>query len=247
MSNAYVIATQSLQHDLQRLEGVSQNLVNAMTPGYRRSVTVQRPFSATMQLMQPDAVSMNSASAVSVLPALKQLTDLRPSGLHQTGNPLDFAVTGEGWFELLGENGPVYTRDGRFHLDKQNRLVSQQGLAVQGVRGDIVIPAGGFTVKPDGSLMQGEQLLGQLKIVNYMDGYEAVRMGESTYQLHGEPKPAGSAEWSVQNGFLENANVTHMQEMVTMLETTRHFEMLQRLIQGYDDSQQKAIQKLGEF
>lgn len=228
----------SMQTDFARMDRVAMNIANAQTPGYKREVVLATPFSARMQ------------SAVGPTPVH---TDTRPGTLQPTGERLDFALAGPGWFEVLAPGGSAYTRQGKFRLDAGGRLVTQQGYPVMGVGGEIVLASGDASVDGAGRVFDapggarnGATAIAQLKVVQFEPGAAVQRMGDGLVRVQGTPALAAESAIQVRQGFLENSNVSQMQEMVALLQTVRHLETLQKATLGYDEMLATSIRKLGE-
>src|SRR4051812_17860177 len=105
-----------MQADMARMDRVAMNIANVQTPGYKRAVVTTVPFGQRVE------------AAGTAQPAIH--TDSRPGTLKTTGQGLDFALAGPGWFEVRTPQGAAYTRNGSFRLDAAGRLVTQQGHAV---------------------------------------------------------------------------------------------------------------------
>jgi flagellar basal-body rod protein FlgF len=247
MVDALTAAVQSMHNDLQVMATLSQNMVHAVTPGYKRAIPVAHGFRDVMAAAASDAASAPHAQAQSgALPVFGQSFDPSAGPVKQTGRPFDLAITGEGFFELTTPEGLVYTRAGDFHFDGAGRLVSSGGFAVQGLQGDIV--AGGHDVAIDaaGLVTRAGAPIGQVKVVRFADSKALAKTASGFLRPVGGAG-AASVTPALQVGFLESSNVAPVREMVAMIETTRHFEAAQKLFQGYDESLRTAIQKLGEF
>lgn len=244
MTNALTTIAQSMQGDLRYMDTISQNMVNIATPGYRRSIPLSRPFEAALQAAgqaNPDPALKHAA------PALTSVLDLSTGSLKQTGKAWDVAINGEGYFEIATAQGPAYTRAGDFRLDASGRLVTQGGLPVQGMNGDIILNGANAAIDHAGNIVQEGDKIGQIKIVRFTDARALVKSATGLLQAAVPENGAIDAKPELQVGYLENSNVTPMREMVLMMETTRHFEAAQKLFQGYDEMLGTAIQKLGEF
>ena len=228
----------SMHVDMARLERVAMNLANVQTPAYKRELVLAPPFAARVDAAS-DAASVH--------------TDQRAGTLKPTGRSLDVALTGPGWFEVTTPQGTAYTRLGNFTLDAQGRLVTQQGHAVMGLAGDIVLQQGAPVIDAEGRIFESvaagakrdAAAIAQLKVVEFDAAAPIERMGDGLVLVRAQARPAaGGAQ--VQQGFLENSNVSHMQEMVRLLETMRHMETLQKVALGYDEMLGTSIRKLGE-
>jgi flagellar basal-body rod protein FlgG len=232
-----------MQTDMARMERVAMNIANAQTPGYKREVVAAPAFAAQLSAAA-DALSVH--------------TDQRPGTLKATGQALDLALSGPGWFEIATPEGIAYTRHGRFHVDAQGRLVTQQGHPVMGEGGEIVLLHGNATINVAGRVFEGTTEAGpagqraalapaaQLKLVQFDAAAPIRRLGEGLVLPQGEPAPARPGALQVRQGFLENSNVSHLHEMVRLLETVRHMESLQKVALGYDEMLGTSIRKLGE-
>lgn len=245
MANALLVAVQSLQSDLQRMEVISQNMVNLSTTGYRRAV----PISPTFEYAVRAAASQ--APAIPLDPGLARpvtAMDLSAGPIRRTGQAWDFAILGEGYFELATPDGMAYTRAGDFHQDRTGRLVSQDGYAVQGSAGDITLNGATASVDHMGRILQEGNVVGQIRVVRFEDPVVLQKLPGGLLRP-GADAVAVTADGAteIQGGHLEGANVSAMREMVAMMETLRHFESTQKLFQGYDEMQGTAIRKLGEF
>ncbi|MDB5752115.1 MAG: hypothetical protein JWP65_2536 [Ramlibacter sp.] len=241
MDQILAITLRSMQHDMGRLDRVGMNLANAQTVGYRRDVATV-PFAR---------LAGEAAAAVGTA------IDPRAGTLRNTGQKLDVALGGPGWFEVRTEHGLAYTRQGNFQLDTQGRLVTAQGHAVMGVGGEIELSHGMPLIDVLGRIFEGAlpgatpgrtdtTPLGQLKVVATRPGAAVQRLGGGLVLLEGEPLPVPASDLQLRQGFLENANVNSMQEMVQLIQTMRHFESMQKVALGYDEMVGSAIRRLGD-
>lgn len=246
MSNALIAAVESMQNDMRRMETVSQNMVNIATPGYKRAIPVTTPFSAAMDAAgMPQA--MNASATATGVSALTSVLDMSAGAVKHTGKPWDLAISGEGFFEVATPEGLAYTRAGDFRLDARGRLVTQNGMAVQGLQGELVMNGPNASVDHSGKITQDGEVVGQLKLVRFADMRTLTKNGTGLLMPAAGSAAPLAAQPELQVGFLESSNVTPMREMVSMMETTRHFEAAQKMFQGYDDKLASAIQKLGQF
>lgn len=233
------IAGTGMQADLQRLETISQNIANVLTPGYKKQIALNSVFA------QQVGRALDAQAAIA-LPVPALTIDPSAGTLRFTGNPQDVAIDGEEFFELATSDGPAYTRQGGFHTDVRGRLVSAQGAPVMGMSGEIVVN-GPYTIETNGDVRQGERVVARLKMVRFSNPQALRPVGGGAY-AQGAALPAESVTTpSLRIGYQENSNVSSPQEMVRLTETMRHFEALQKIMQGYDESLEKTIRKLGEF
>lgn len=262
MRNVFAVALASMQQDMSRVDRIALNLANAATPGYKREVVAARPF---VEVLDSASASVSAAAGgvTTEDPArtpggVQVLTDTRPGSLRITGQPLDLALAGDGFFEVSTEAGPAYTRQGSFRVDARGRLVTGQGHAVMGRSGDIylttrtpVIDAAGRITEPDAttgpSAAEPGDPIAQLKVVRFENPGALERLGDGLVAAGPGMAVADDGQAQIRQGALENANVSSMQEMVQLMEAMRHFESMQKVAQGYDEMIGQAIRKLGDL
>lgn len=237
MHDVLAITLRAMQHDMAAVERIASNLANQRTTAFKRDLPAAATFAARIDAAQPP-------------PAI----DMRPGTLSPTGRPLDVALAGPGWFEVQTANGVAHTRQGEFRRDAQGRLVTPQGHLVLGVGGpiqlepvDVAIDAqGAIRHAPGAGARPGDPPLAQLKVVQFDPASGARRLGDGLLAFAGEARALSGAEVQVRQGYLENANVDPMQEMVQLVRTVRHFEGLQKVAAGLDELTGNAIRRLGE-
>jgi flagellar basal-body rod protein FlgF len=234
LDDALITATQALRSGMERMSAISQNLVNASTPGYRRVVPLARGFDGTLA----EAARTHG---------IETAVDARAGAPMRTGRPLDLAIDGDGWFELSGPQGTGYTRHGSFRLAADGRIVNEAGFALMGSGGPIVVDGTEVSIAADGEVLQrGRRPAGQVKTVR-LDGAALVKGNDGLMRLaRGEAQsPAERPRLKV--GHLEGSNVSVPREMTELMQTMRSFEAMQRVMQAYDEQLGSAIQKLTEF
>lgn len=242
MSDALSIAALSMTDDMQRVATLSNNLANVTTPGYKREVAVSGSF--VDQILSPRAEEVSTLAVH--LPEPQLVLDTQSGSLRHTGNALDVALEETGFFELMGPQGPLYTRQGEFQLDATGRMVNAGGLPVMGVGGEIILSGNQPRIARDGKVYEADKLVGQLRVVRFADTRVLEKAGSGVYVAKGDGG-SESATSKMRQGHLENSNVVTTNEMVRLIETMRHFETNQKLIQSYDEMLERAIRTLGEF
>jgi len=218
---------------------VANNIANASTAGFKKD----SEFYGVYQ--QAEAERWGDDNMLPVVE--KNWTDYSQGTLQPTGNHLDFAISGKGWFALQGSAGPLYTRNGGFHVNSTGGVVSQEGLPVRlaggnplRIRPDVPVIVGG-----DGTLTQGGLALGKLEVVEFPDN-ALVKQGNTLFRPTDPSvtgKPAGP-ETEVQQGKLEGANVSSAESAVRLVSLTRQFEALQRAITLGAEMSRKAIEEV---
>ncbi len=247
MQSVWSISLQAMQNDGQQVDRVAANLVNASTVGYRREISVQRPFAEVTDRLL--AASHPGSSSVSGRDATSNVTrDQRPGTLRSTGRPLDVALTVPGYFEVQTPDGPAYTRQGQFAVDERGRLVTETGQhPVAGMDGEIQLSRGAVSIDANGKLSQDGRAVGQLRVVTTDDGGAIQSIGQGLSVLGGALRLVSQDQVQLKQGFVENANVDTAHEMVQLMKHMRHFESMYRMAQAYDDMLGMAVKKLGDL
>jgi flagellar basal-body rod protein FlgF len=239
MKPVMAIAAGSMDHDLARLQSIAHNLANVSTTGFKREIVVGDSFPMIMDGVA-HSTSLRAAST-------QRLLDMTQGPLRVTSNPLDLAIEGEGFLELLTPSGPRYIRSAAFKLDATGKLVHQDGHAVQGSSGTILLNGPEPTIDKRGNIFEKGEMVASLRVVSFVDNSRLVYEGGGLFRSTTEPVLRDSAETRVRQGHLEASNVNAPQEMVRLIEVTRHFESLQKMMQGLDEMGGKAAEKLGQF
>ncbi len=243
-----------------RLNNIANNLANVGTNGYKRDVLA---FKDTMiqfahdQIMEPVATVRSEKLfpepqlAARVRLAVAE-TDYTQGGLQVTGNPLDVAITGEGFFLIESPNGEYMSRNGSFIIDAQGQIMTKQGWPVMGdAGGAITIPPGTRDIHIDGEgrVFADAVQVGTFALVTVDEPANLEKLGGNLYKARegtvlGEDNAyAGGAR--IQQGYLESSNVEVVSEMVQMIDTHRFFEAMQKIMQSSDTVDKEAIQKIG--
>lgn len=258
MDDVLGVAMLSMHQDMARMERVAMNMTNALTPAYKREMSVARANSVIGGLSGPGAQSFGSlwdagmaaslnGSGSTDRTQLETRLDMRAGTLKSTGQPLDLALSGPGFFEVQTEQGPAYTRQGNFRMDQRGRIVTAQGYPLMGKGGDIFVATAKPAIDAAGNIVEDKRPVGQLKVVQFDQPDTLRRLGDGLFAEGAGMRQLPDAEVQVRQGFLENANVSSVHEMVEMMQTMRHFESMQKVTQAYDDMVGNAIRKLGDM
>ncbi len=241
MADGASIAAASMSSDIQRINIISQNLANALTPAYKRMLPVSSGFDTFMTPAGMHEVQGNSGG-------LGTIRDFRAAPLRHTGNPLDLAIEGDAFFVLQDAAGATtYTRQGSLALDAGGRLVAPGGAAVMGINSDIRLESGQASIDRAGRVVEKDTVVGQIKLVRFDDARKLEAAGVGVYrQGSALLEPAGETA-ALRQGHVEASNVVPADEMVRMIETMRHFEGGQKVIQWYDDMLEQALSRLGQY
>lgn len=251
MIRALWVARTGLDAQQTQLDVISNNLANVSTNGYKRSTAVFEDL-LYQTLRQPGAQS----SQQTVIPSGLQIgTGVQPvstekihtqGNLQQTGNSLDVAIQGEGFFQILMPDGTTaYTRDGSFQKDSQGQLVTSSGYTLQPA---ITIPSDALsiTIAKDGtvSVMQpgntAATQIGTIQLATFVNPGGLQSSGENLYletASSGTPTastPGTNGAGSLNQNYVETSNVNVAEELVSMIQTQRAYELNSRVVQTAD-------------
>jgi flagellar basal body rod protein FlgG len=183
-----------------------------------------------------------------VMPTVHSKINFTPGQLHRTGNALDFAIQGKGFFQVRQENGEMgYTRDGEFKVSPDRKLVTKEGLPVMGDAGPLVLNASSdpLFINSEGSLVQGNQIIGKLAIYDAKDPENLHRLGDVMFGAKPGQKLDRMENPSIVNGYVEGSNVSPLAEMVNLITVSRAYDACQKTMTSDGDQTDKAIQILG--
>jgi flagellar basal-body rod protein FlgF len=228
----------------RRMEMLSHNIANSLTPGYKASrVTVN-----TVKQENPAEAGADVQSTY--LTTLGTYINFSEAALVESGSPLDFAIQGDGYFVVSTPRGNMYTRNGQFTLDKDKRLVNMEGYPVMGQGGEITIDGKVVIVENDGSIHVDDGsagvtkiVAGILKVVDFKDKQDLESAGNSLFMNKnvkgGEITPD---KFAVKQGFYEASNVNVMNEMIEMISALRAYESYTKVDQFFGDMMDRLLE-----
>ncbi len=230
--------------ELSRLDVVAQNLANASTSGYKAQELVFEVKPAKARGSSLAGLTMQRASAQVLERAT--VTDFSQGPIERTGNPLDVALAGEGFFVVATARGDRFTRAGSLTITPEGKLATAAGHALQGDSGDLTLPPGKVEIAEDGLVSVDGNPAGRIRVVTFEKTNRLVREGESLFAAGPQPPvdpPPGQVR--IVQGAVEKANVSVIRSLVDMVETTRAFDAYMRAIQRMDSINGRAIGDLG--
>ncbi|HKO88551.1 MAG TPA: flagellar basal-body rod protein FlgG [Burkholderiales bacterium] len=253
------ISKTGLDAQQTNLDVIANNLANVSTNGFKRSRAVFEDL-LYQTLREPGA----SSSQQTQVPAGLQLgTGVRPvsnarvhtqGNLQQTGNALDMAINGQGFFQILMPDGTTgYTRDGSFHVDSQGQVVNSNGFPLQPA---ITIPSNAIqiTIGQDGIvtvLSSGQTAptqVGQVQLANFINPAGLHSSGQNLYletAASGTPStntPGTNGIGLLNQGYVETSNVNVVEELVSMIQAQRAYEINSKAISISDQMLQRLTQ-----
>ena len=232
-------ATQGCLKEEMRMDVCANNLANANVIGFKVNKISFQDLLTEAEGTTEDG-SSETESSEGTLVQLR--ADLSQGDNRFTGQALDFAIHGEGFFKVDTEDGVRYTRKGNFTLDPEGYLSTQDGNRVLGQNGQILLASDDIEVTNDGMISLEGVPLGQLAVVDF-DNYDGINKdGNGLFRNDSEfPEIPVDPETRVQQGFVELSNVNIVEEMVQMIQSLRGFESYQKAIQILDSIDNEVI------
>ncbi len=216
----------------RKLAVVSNNLANANTDGFKKDFIEVSAWYTDMGEQIPSQHPENPTNNF-VYPMITDITPILTQGpIRQTGNPLDVAIDGEGFFVVQTPEGIRFTRKGHFRLDSEGFLVTEEGYRVLDRENrEIRLGSGNIEIDPQGNIYVNRNLTATLRVV-LIENVEKAGEDFFTGDITGEAQ-----NYRILQGHLEGSNVNPIEEMVKIIETARAHEVYSRLIQGLDEIQ----------
>lgn len=230
----------SAQQVLQkRMDTTANNLANMTTAGFKVEHVVTRDLS------EKPASALEKPTEVSFADAWMLQRDFSTGPIESTGNVLDFAIEGDGFFAVQTPAGEAFTRDGRFSLNDKGEVVTRAGAVVLGEGGPIQINANGgpLSASKDGSISQDGQVVGKLRVSEFKTPAALEKIGDNMWRATDE-QPTTMTNPRLAAGSVEGSNVNAVKELTDMIEISRAYASVAKMIQQSDDLRGSSIEKL---
>ncbi len=255
----YVAASGAIVQEM-RLEVLSNNLANINTFGFKEDKTAFSNYIPSDQNRDtfPYQDGAPEVEPETLFPYLESNTQVTFEGsitnfsqgqIKQTGNALDLALEGNGFFCVRSDQGlEQYTRKGNFILDSEGKLVTQDGLPVLGRNGgDIEIPGEHVMIDEEGNISVGENTVASLKIIAFSEFHHLNKAGDCLFvptedAAAMEIEPGGV---KIRQGCLELSNVNSIRVMTEIIEVHRAYEAYQKIIRTLDETVSQSISGVG--
>ena len=262
-----------MMSSMQRMDIITNNMANVDTTGYKRDHVISHAFSDQLITRLNDPGMMRMILNLNSDPIVGRInpgvfvddvfTVFQQGPMQHTGNTLDLALQGEGFFVVMrggyvnGENGEnglngngngnggerLFTRDGAFVLHN-GMLMTITGERVQGLNGNITLPNGYIAINENAQIFVNGEYVDTLLLTNFSDLHSLRKMEDNLYNIseHSEEIPATGVR--VHQGFLEGSNVNIVQEMVQMITASRAYETNARMLTAQDGTLQQAVNNI---
>ncbi|MCM8529562.1 MAG: flagellar hook basal-body protein [Lentisphaeraceae bacterium] len=248
MSVIYKVLS-SMDLEMTRQESIARNLAGSQIPGFKGETVISTDFDGYVnEYNESGQGTLDGGNVVS----------FEEGPLKHTGRPLDFAISGDGFFEVTTPEGnTLYTRNGRFVLSPSGEIQTVDGFKLEASVGNFQLAEddnlNSMVVREDGNISIGidteQKELGQIRVVKIEDLNQLTRVSSSYFQL----KPAvqnlasemDQGEFRISGKTLEGANVSPVKEMITMIDSMRKYELSQRLMKMREGIRNKEHQTFG--
>jgi len=212
----------------------AQNIANVNTNGYKKERISFRDY-----LIPADNASGVVEDGRTMTQLSEQVTDFSNGPILSTSNPLDLALSGDGFFAL--ENNR-YTRNGNFKISNDGYLATQGNIKILGDGGPISIEGNRIEISSSGEVFADDISVGNIKVVDFEDRSKLKKMDEGLFYSE---ESGQELDANISQGYLESSNVEVIREMVQMVTSMREFESYQKMIHAFDEAASKTINEMG--
>jgi flagellar basal-body rod protein FlgG len=242
MLQGMIDAVRACLKEEMRMDVISSNLANTSVPGHKKSRIC---FQSELRARSEGAQTPSAGGGVVRRDPVRIEIDHTQGDLRETGNPLDLALHGEGFFKILTADGVRYTRKGNFALDTEGFLLTQDGERVLGEGGPIQVAGHRVEIDGQGRVYGDGEEAGRLDLVSFEEPRRLTVVGLGLFaNPFGAPEAPLPPSSRVKQGSLELPNVQIAEEMVSMIHCMRAFESYQKVIQILDGVNQRAINEV---
>jgi flagellar basal-body rod protein FlgF len=235
-STAYIALSRQMALGRQ-MDVIAHNIANATSSA----------FKAEALLLEPVPVAAGGHERLAFVQDIGLVRDFAAGPITATGNPLDLAIEGPGYFTIETAEGIRYGRSGQFRLNDLGELATAAGDPVLDDGGaPLALPldAGPITIAADGTVSSAAGIAGRIELVTFADEQQLRKVGGGLWRSQEAAQPAAGAR--LLQGALEGSNVEPIIEMTRMMSTVRAYQGTQRLIETHHDLQRRAIERMLE-
>lgn len=242
MDNAQLVGLSRQVSLARQLDLIANNLANVNTLGFKSQSLMfkdeRMPRAVDNSFLPPDR-------PINFVLDDANMIDFTPGQSEQTGNPLDVAITGQGWFAVQTPAGERYTRNGSFAINSQGQLVTQNNYPVLTDGGPLTFQPGEgpVSIADDGTISTNQGQRGRLKVVDFPPNQPPIKAGETLFASN-NAIPATLPQ--VTQGRLEKSNVNSVVELTNMIAVQRSYQAVASIMKETDDLRKNSIATLGQ-
>jgi flagellar basal-body rod protein FlgF len=233
MDNLQMLTSFGLSRQEKRFNMIANNLSNSQTVGFKKDDSV---FKKVLSKSLKGPQNLGEGTAIS----------FQQGAIQKTGNPLDLAIEGTGFFKIETPQGIRYTRAGNFGLNRDNVLVDGNGYPVMGNRGEITLNSKDISIEKDGSIKVDGNEVDKISCVTFSDPSLLKKQGYTLFALKSPQEEMEANQDQVLQGALESSNVNPMEEMIKLVDSLRIYESCVKVIQTNDQLNSRAANEVGK-
>lgn len=241
MENASYIALSRQAALWRQMEITANNMANVNTPAFKGEQVMFTDY----LVKTPAPAGRVGTEQIAFVQDIGVLRDTREGPMTSTGNPLDLALHGDGYFVIDTPDGPRYSRQGHFHMDPTGMLVTSAGKAVM-QEGDMPIVFAPnetqISIASDGTVSTENGPIGRLRVVRFDNDQELRKAADGLYETTAQPIEATQRD--VVQGMIEESNIQAVAEMTNLIAITRSYQAAQQMIDNEHERALKAYQTL---
>jgi len=254
MTRGLFISASGMLNEASRQDIVANNLANVNTSGYKRDIAISKAFPSVLLNRINDPRRIGKNFIVDPRPVVGRLGAganfaetahdfVAPANYQNTGNTLDLAILGDGFFTIQAPVGQAYTRNGNFVLNVDKMIVTTEGHLVLGEKGPIEVTGSEVDIDPNGNVLVDGEFVDRLQVVDFLKPYKLMKLGNSMFVPSDPNLTADPVENpTVRTGTLEMSNVSVVTEMVDLITITRAYQANQKVMMAQDATIGNAIQ-----
>ncbi len=246
------MAAMGMLNDMYNLDRISNDLANVDTVGYKKDRAAFKTYMEGLMVAElPDPIKGRKFLPVGKLEGAVVLDEVRPviteGALEKTGNPLDLAIVGKGFFRVEKNGEIFYTRAGNFKLDNSGYMMTSDGGYLLDENGERIKINGSVEIQEDGTIYVNGKKLTKIALYGFDHPEKLEKFGYTYFketEESGEPK---KVRVGLKEGYVERSNVNALREMVGMIKALRHFEISQRVVTTSDELLGRLINNVGSL
>lgn len=245
LSGFYTIASGVLTKE-REIDTIGNNLVNINTPGYKAERAITSTFEQELAIRLEGNNVTNLADSMATSVIISDIQTIFSDGLmKETNRTLDVSISGEGFFEITGDDGQQYlTRNGQFDIDAEGYLILPSIGRVQGTNGDLNVGTDKITINSQGEITTLEGVnIGTLSIITPTENSELTKYQNNMYSLADGELVDATGE--LIQGVIELSNVDMNLEMTKLIEAQRGFQNCSSALQIMDALNSKSLSQVG--
>lgn len=259
MIRGLYIAASSAISENKRIDVIANNIANANTSGFKKDTMITESFPDVLMKRiggsdYKDIIAKAPiASKIGYIGKMNHgvrvdevFTNFEQGTFTSSGNPLDLALQGKGFFAVETPAGERYTRSGEFTLDSEGYITTKEGYKVLGQNGAIQVEGKNLIINEKGQVFSDENEIDTLKLVDFNDYTLLKKVGESLFtDASNQTANMKESDGLIQQGYVEGSNVNSVKSMVEMITMLRSYEANQKVIKTHDELLGKSVNEIG--